>query len=84
MPQYIGTQSAPDSSKGVTEYNVLIEVVQESKYYERVKGSSEQVEILGIIHIITTPPEEPDPPVLPPQIVSVLDELKAKLKIKLR
>ena len=84
MPQYIGTQSAPDSSKGITEYNVLIEVVQESKYYERVKSSSEQVEILGIIHIITTPPEEPDPPVLPPQIVSVLDELKAKLKIKLR
>lgn len=84
MPQYIGTDVSYVTSQGKTEYSVLIEVVQDSYYWKKVHGSKEQVEVAGTIFITLTRPSDVVDPINPPKpIISVLDELRTKLKIRL-
>ena len=86
IPQYLGTVNSYPSSIGKLQYQVLFEIAQDSYFYTYVYGMNEQVEVVGTIYISTNtkPGEDPVPPTPSDPIVSVLDELRAKLKVKLR
>ena len=89
IPQYLGTTQSYDSSKGITVYKVLFEIAQDSYFYRTAYGKAEQAEVLGTIYITNkkvTPDPDPDPTPSPSPdpVISVLDELRAKLKIRLK
>ena len=93
IPQYLGTVNSYESSVGVTTYQVLFEIAQNSYFYRKKFGTAEQVEVLGTIYITTSktpgpgpgPGPDPDPPTpVPEPVISTLDELRAKLKIRLK
>ena len=86
IPQYLGTEKSCPSSVGKIQYQVLFEIAQPSYFYSTVYGINEQVEVVGTIYITTNTTSGSDP-ILPEHsdpIISVLDELRAKLKIRLK
>ncbi len=85
VPQYLGTEQSYVTSKGVNQYTVLFEIAQNSYFYQTVYGTAEQAEVQGTIYITTNKGPTPTPPGPGPgpSVLSVLDELRAKLKIRL-
>lgn len=88
IPQYLCTKNSYPNSIGKTQYQLIMEIAQESYFYRMVYGTAEQVEVVGTIYITTSAPSggapEPTPPTPSDTIISVLDELRAKLKIRLK
>lgn len=85
MPQYIGTQESYETSKGITAYNALFTVAQDSFYYKYVHNKMEQVEIAATIYTTTqTPSVGPGGSggTTPPGVISVLNELRTKIKMR--
>lgn len=77
LPQYLGTENSYASSIGVSRYNVLWSVYQDSYYYKTLNGGKEEIEIKGTIYLSKN--KEPGSP-----IETVFDDLRTKLKIRLK
>ena len=81
IPQYLGTDHSYETSQGVTEYTLNLLIQQDSYYYKGL-GKEEEIPVQATIYIVAD--KAPDPSVIDPVIViSVLDELRTKLKIRL-
>lgn len=84
IPQYLGTSESYETSKGVYVYTMNMLIQQDSYYY---KGLGKHEEIPVTVTIYITPNNKyrepgPIPPGIDP-VISVLDELRTKLKIRL-
>ena len=84
VPQYLGTSESYETSKGVYVYTMNMLIQQDSYYY---KGLGKHEEIPVTVTIYITPNNKyrepgPIPPGIDP-VISVLDELRTKLKIRL-
>lgn len=88
VPQYLGTKQSYETSIDITQYSALFEITQPSFYYKYVYNKLEQVEIAGTIYITTSKstggPDGGGGGGDPTPVISVLDELRAKLKIRLK
>lgn len=87
IPQYLGTSQSFESSIGKTQYQMIFSIEQDSYFYKLVYDDKEKAEIYGTIYITTYKSGDgtDETPVNPSEpITSVLDELRAKLKIRLK
>lgn len=87
IPQYLGTSQSFESSIGETQYQMIFSIEQDSYFYKLVYDDKEKAEIYGTIYITTYKSGDgtDETPVNPSEpITSVLDELRAKLKIRLK
>lgn len=89
VPQYLGTSQSYETSKGITTYNALFEITQKSFFYNYVYHKLEQVEVEATIYITTSTPSGSGGSgggggQTPPAVISVLDELRTKIKMRLK
>lgn len=79
IPQYLGTPQSYSTSIGVTEYTFNL-LIQQDSYYYRYLGTKEEIPVQATIYIVAD--KVTDPSVVTP-VISVLDELRTKLRIRL-